>query len=137
MLGLVERTGREFGIAVMVTSHLLGEVERVCETLLAIDAGKLHYCGPVSAFTAQTRRLSVELDDDSAPFAARLRAAGLTVETHGVELRIAMADDAVFDIIRDVAADMGVPLARMELARHRLEELFRDTASGPREVANV
>src|SRR6476646_9042608 len=63
MLELVERTGREFGIAVMVTSHLLGEIERVCEHLMAIDGGKLHYSGPVSAFTQQTSHLVLELDD--------------------------------------------------------------------------
>src|SRR5438105_682039 len=77
MLSLVERTGREFGIAVMVTSHLLGEIERVCEHLMAIDGGKLHYSGPVSAFTQQTSHLLLELDDDVPAFADRLRAAGL------------------------------------------------------------
>src|SRR5664279_3737751 len=41
MLGLIERTGREFGIAVVLASHLLGEIERVCDYLLAIDAGRL------------------------------------------------------------------------------------------------
>ena len=74
MLALVERTGREFGIAVMVTSHLLGEIERVCDFLIAIDAGRLHYAGPVSTFTEQTERLVLELDDDVPEFAARLRA---------------------------------------------------------------
>src|SRR5438105_729414 len=77
MLSLVERTGREFGIAVMVTSHLLGEIERVCDHLLAIDSGKLHYSGPVDAFTQQTSHLLLELDDDVPAFADRLRAAGL------------------------------------------------------------
>src|SRR6185436_465880 len=64
MLALVERTGREFGIAVMVTSHLLGEIERVCDYLIAIDAGRLHYSGPVATFTELTQRLVLELDDD-------------------------------------------------------------------------
>ena len=69
MLMLVERTGREFGIAVMVTSHLLGEIERVCNSLIAISAGKLQYAGSVSAFTQQTQRLRLELDDDVPEFA--------------------------------------------------------------------
>src|SRR5437763_15421482 len=64
MLALVERTGREFGIAVVVTSHLLGEIERVCDSLLAIDAGKLQYAGPVAAFTERSRQLLAELHDD-------------------------------------------------------------------------
>ena len=132
MLMLVERTGREFGIAVMVTSHLLGEIERVCNWLIAIDAGKLQYSGSVAAFTERTSRLRLEVDDDAEAFAGRLRARGLTVEAQGTELRVTLTDDDVFDVVRDVAADMEAPLARMEVTRHRLEELFRT----PAEVAN-
>ena len=80
MLALVERTGREFGIAVLVSSHLLGEIERVCDYLMAIDAGRLRYAGPVSRFTEKTERLLLELDDDVPEFAAALRARGLEVE---------------------------------------------------------
>ncbi len=40
MLELVHRTGTEFGIAVIVASHLLGEIERVCDFLVALDAGQ-------------------------------------------------------------------------------------------------
>src|SRR5438067_2147700 len=126
MLELVERTGREFGIAVMVTSHLLGEIERVCDHLIAIDAGRLQYAGPVSAFTELTQRLLLEIDDDVPAFADRLRAHGLVVDGDGHELRVALRDDTTFDVIRDVAAELEAPLARMEITRHRLEELFRD-----------
>ena len=132
MLMLVERTGREFGIAVMVTSHLLGEIERVCESLIAIDAGKLQYAGAVSAFTERTQLLRLEIDDEVPEFVAQLRARGLSVETKGAELRVELKDDGVYDVVRDVAADLEVPLSRMEITRHRLEELFRT----PAEVLN-
>jgi ABC-2 type transport system ATP-binding protein len=128
MLALVERTGREFGIAVLVTSHLLGEIERVCDYLIAIDAGRLHYAGPVTTFTEQTERLVLELDDDMPEFAARLRADGLDVEEDGHELRVGLRDEATYDIVRDAAADLEAPIARMEVKRHRLEELFRENS---------
>jgi ABC-2 type transport system ATP-binding protein len=129
MLGLVERTGREFGIAVLITSHLLGEIERVCDHLIAIDAGRLHYSGPVAAFTKQTASLRLELDDDMPEFAERLRAAGLEVDGHGHQLRVALRNDDVYDVVRDTAAELSAPLARVEIVRHRLEELFQ-TESG-------
>ena len=47
MLALVRRTGTEFGIAVVVASHLLGEIERVCDFLVAIDAGRLLRAAPL------------------------------------------------------------------------------------------
>src|SRR6185503_4913580 len=127
-LMLIERTGREFGMAVMVTSHLLGEIERVCGWLVAIDAGRLQYNGPVSTFTEQTQRLRLGVDDDIPEFAAQLRARGLAVETHGSELRVDLTGDEVYDVVRDVAAQLAVPLSRMEVTRHRLEELFRTPA---------
>jgi ABC-2 type transport system ATP-binding protein len=129
MLALIERTGREFGIAVFVTSHLLGEIERVCDSLIAIDAGRLRYAGAVAAFTELTQRLVLELDDDMPEFAAALRARGLDVDGAGHELRVAVRDDAAYDVIRDVAADLQAPIARMEITRHRLEELFRETSN--------
>ena len=126
MLALVERTGREFGIAVLVSSHLLGEIERVCDYLIAIDAGRLRYSGPVSRFTEKTERLLLELDDDVPEFAAALRARGLEVEGSLHELRVTVRDESTYDIVRDLAADLEAPIARMEITRHRLEELFRD-----------
>ena len=130
MLELVARTGKEYGIAVVVTSHLLGEIERVCESLLAIDAGKLQYAGPVSAFTERSRRLLVEIDDDVPEFALELRTRGLSVERMGQQLFVTMDSDSVYDVVRDVAAEQSVPLSRLEITRHKLEELFRNPAGG-------
>jgi ABC-2 type transport system ATP-binding protein len=130
MLELVLRTGREFGIAVLVTSHLLGEIERVCDHLLAIDSGRLHYSGPVAAFTKQTQRLVLELDDEVPSFADHLRRAGLEVESHGYELHIVVAGDEMYDTVRDIAAELEVPIGRMEVTRHRLQELFAEMHHG-------
>ena len=58
MLGLVQRTGTEFGIAVIVASHLLGEIERVCDFLVAIDAGRLLRAAPLGSFTRADRASS-------------------------------------------------------------------------------
>jgi ABC-2 type transport system ATP-binding protein len=41
-------------------------------------------------------------------------------------LRITVRDDSTYDLIRDAAAELGAPIARMQLTRHKLEELFRD-----------
>jgi ABC-2 type transport system ATP-binding protein len=116
----------------MVTSHLLGEIERVCNSLIAISAGKLQYAGSVSAFTQQTQRLRLEVDDDVPEFAAGLRAHGLNVEAVGAELLVDVVDESVYDVVRDVAAQLEAPLSRMEITRHKLEELFREPAGAGR-----
>ena len=76
MLDLVHRTGTEFGIATVVASHLLGEIERVCTYLLAIDAGKLLQSAPISSFVERTGTLGVEVEEGADALAERLVAAG-------------------------------------------------------------
>ena len=41
MLSLVRKIGTEFGIAVLVTSHLLGELERISDHVVVLDSGRL------------------------------------------------------------------------------------------------
>jgi hypothetical protein len=47
------------------------------------------------------------------------------VEGDGARLHITLTDDNVFDAVRDAAAELSAPVSRLEVERHRLEELFR------------
>src|SRR5262249_56334604 len=60
MLALIHRIGTEFGISVVVCSHLLGEVERICDSLVAIDAGRLLRSDRISAMTVERDILALE-----------------------------------------------------------------------------
>ena len=128
MLELVRRTGTEFGIAVVVASHLLGEIERVCDYLLAIDAGRLLRAAPLSTFTMRTGVLTVEVEDGADRLTDLLVAAGLTARQDGHLVFIRLDDERPYDMVRDAAADLGLALTRIEQRRHRLEDLFRDPA---------
>jgi ABC-2 type transport system ATP-binding protein len=132
MLGLIERTGREFGISIIITSHLLGEIERVCDYLVAIELGKLQHAGAVAKLTQRTEFLRVELDDDASEFIGRLRGAGLEVQVTADGLLVALTNDRTYDVIRDVAAELDAPIARMELDRHHLGDLFSAPEAGGR-----
>jgi ABC-2 type transport system ATP-binding protein len=134
MLELILRTGREFGIAVIVASHLLGEIERVCNFLVAIEGGKLLRAAPLGDFTEQTGTLAVEVEDGSDALAAGLAAAGLSTIVDGRAVLIALDGDRAYDLVRDTVADLGLPLIRIEQRRHRLEDLFRDA---PEDAAAV
>lgn len=125
MLNLVTRTGREFGIAIMMASHLLGEIERVCDHLVVIDAGRLVRSAPVASLTERTQVLAVEVEGDSSVFARRLAESGLTVREEGRAVLVVLEDDRPYDIIRDSVVDLGFGLVRMEQRRQTLEDLFR------------
>jgi len=124
MLDLVKRTGTEFGIATVVASHLLGEIERVCTFLLAIDAGKLLRAAPIVSFTERTGSLSVEVEERAEELAARLVAQGLEAVAHGRIVLVASADERRYDAVRDAVDELGLALVRLEHQRHRLEDLF-------------
>ena len=125
MLDLVHRTGTEFGIATVVASHLLGEIERVCTFLLAIDAGKLLQSAPISSFVERTGTLGIEVEEGADALAARLVAAGLTARADGRSVLVDCPDERPYDIVRDAIDEMGLSLTRLEQRRHRLEDLFR------------
>src|SRR3546814_17298013 len=59
MLALVRRIGREFGIAVLVTSHLLGELERVSDHVVVLDGGRLLRSSATTDFLHATGSLLV------------------------------------------------------------------------------
>jgi ABC-2 type transport system ATP-binding protein len=104
MLELVRRTGSEFGIAVILASHLLGEIERVCNFLVAIDAGRLLQAAPLGTFTERTGVLAVEVETGSEALAAALRGHDLEVVTDGRWVLVAFAGDRTYDVIRDAVA---------------------------------
>ena len=126
MLALVRRTGTEFGIAVVVASHLLGEIERVCTFLLAIDAGRLLRAAPLASFTERTGTLIVEVEEGSQALATRLTERGATAEVDGRTVLVDLPDERPYDLLRDLVAEMGLALIRIEQRRGRLEDLFRD-----------
>jgi ABC-2 type transport system ATP-binding protein len=125
MLALVRRTGTEFGIAVVVASHLLGEIERVCDHLVAIDAGQLIRSAPLGAFTEHTGTLAVEVEDGAPALAAALERHGLRAVVDGRTVLVQLDDIGPYDIVRDAVAELDLPLVRTEQRRHGLEELFR------------
>jgi ABC-2 type transport system ATP-binding protein len=128
MLELVRRTGTEFGIAVIVASHLLGEIERVCNFLVAIDAGKLLQAAPLNTFTEHTGVLAVEVEEGGAALAQALIGHGLDVVEDGRLVLVALDGERTYDLVRDAVAELGLALIRIEQRRHSLEDLFRDEA---------
>ena len=127
MLGLVQRIGTEFGISVVVCSHLLGEIERICTSLVAIEGGRLLRSDSLSAMTQRKGVLAVEVDERVDEFVARLAAAGLEVREQGRELLVRFDDERTYDVIRDAVVDLDLSLHRLEQRRHQVADLFRDS----------
>jgi ABC-2 type transport system ATP-binding protein len=132
MLGLVHRIGTEFGISVVVCSHLLGEVERICDSLIAIDGGRLLRSAQLSDMTTVTDVLAIEVSEGAEELATRLDLLGLPVSRDGRLLLVPLEDDLTYDRILAAVAELNLPLHRLDQRRHRVADLF-----ATREVTHV
>ena len=131
MLDLVRRTGKEFGISIIMASHLLGEIERVCEYLVVIDGGHLLRQGPLGDFTAAMGVLAGGGVGAAGGRAANRREGGRRGAGEGRRVLVALeGDERAFDLIRDSCADLGFGLVRLERRRQNLEDLFRPAEKG-------
>jgi len=135
MLDLVRRTGQEFGMAIIMASHLLTEIERVCNYLVVIDAGRLVRSAPIASFTERTQVLVVEVEGDGSALVRRLHEEGLTVRQEDGRILVGLDDDRTYDFIRDGIAELGLGLLRLEQGRQTLEDLFRTPKTDGNDVA--
>jgi len=126
MLDLIARIGGEFGISIVVSSHLLGEIERICDHVVALDAGGLLRADTMTSFTEVSQVLAVEVDEGLAELAAELSLRGVTSRPDGRALLVRLESDTTYDAVRDAIAGLRLPLNRLEQRRRRVEELFRD-----------
>ncbi len=132
MLDLIRRVGNDFGISVLVTSHLLGELERIADHVVVIEGGVLQRSTSTAEATALSGVMVVEVTDRGPEVVARLRAVGAAVDAAddgGNLFTLTQADEAVLDAVAAVAADLGVGLVRMQRRRHHLTEMFREGAA--------
>jgi ABC-2 type transport system ATP-binding protein len=130
MLDLVARIGGEFGISIVVSSHLLGEIERICDHVVALERGKLLRADSLTSFTRVSQVLAVEVDEGLPELAAELARRGVASRRDERALLVRLDGDATLDAVRDAVADLALPLNRLEQRRRRVEELFRDEPGG-------
>ncbi|MFA5773958.1 MAG: ABC transporter ATP-binding protein [Ilumatobacteraceae bacterium] len=120
---LLRQMGSE-GRTVFVSSHLLTEVEQICDRVAIIDRGKLVLTGRVDEVLAEASRPSLLVGiEDLSTSAGVLQRAGLSVEVEGAFLRVAIpAADAAK--VTKLLADAGLYLNELRSESVSLEELF-------------
>ena len=121
----VLRRYAESGRTVVVSSHLLSEVERTCSHLVVMSHGRVVAAGPVSDIAGTTDELVLEVDDVAAAVAALERAGVDSVEPASADaVRVLPGDRSTGDLIAALA-DAGVEVTGLRRER-RLEEAFLD-----------
>ncbi len=128
MLDLIKSVSTEYGINVILSSHLLAEVERICTGVVIIGDGRTIASGPIDQLRdPAARAVVVELDATEAEVeavAADLRAAGVTVERDRRRLTMAGDDPATYDRVVAVAVARQVGIIRLGSSVSTLEDVF-------------
>ena len=127
MLTLVRKTHREFGISVLLSSHLMSDVERTCDRIIVLHGGHVQQSGDVGQFTRETESLFIEVDSNRDELLAALKRRGVesAVEDGGVAV---VGTEVVYDHVRDALVEARAPLRRMAPRKRALTELFEKRA---------
>jgi ABC-2 type transport system ATP-binding protein len=135
MLELIERIHRQLGILVVLSSHILDDVERVCDYVVVLDGGKVVASQPLHPPEDTEADLHVRVDGDPSPFLRRLEAAGIAAQPAGIEYVsdeyvVRRNGEGTLDAIRDAAAATGTPLRLLRPATRSLEDLYIGSVNG-------
>jgi ABC-2 type transport system ATP-binding protein len=111
------------GVAVLLNSHLIGEVERVCDRVVILDEGRVAASGTLAELLGQ-REVRLRLGSVDARAEDRLRVAGSTSRSGDwFTVQLTADDDGVTvpDLVRDLVG-LGVGVHAVEPVRISLEE---------------
>jgi ABC-2 type transport system ATP-binding protein len=125
MLALIRKTHREFGISVVLSSHLMGDVERTCERILVLENGRVLEEGETSTFIEVSETLYIEVTARRPELLAALAERDVTATEEGSSLVVDAVSSEVYDRIRDALVAADAPLRRLAPRRRTLSELFQ------------
>jgi ABC-2 type transport system ATP-binding protein len=121
MRELIKKLNRERGITVLFCSHLLSEVEQLCDRVAVIKAGRKIFDGRWSELAADRQRVRFEVDDWP-------RASALLAAMPGV--RLGEKDEVLIEenvAVADLVAALvhaGIRIGAVEPARRNLEQIY-------------
>jgi len=124
MLTLVRRLSSDLGIAVIMSSHVLEDVVRTCDSVLVLRDGKIVATQKLEqADRVDNGEVQVQIVGDADAFAAAAAALGLAVRPDGEWLLVQGADaDAVLRGVRDAAIASGAGLHELRPAGPTIEQ---------------
>ncbi len=127
---------RRRGVTILLNSHLLGELEMVCDRVAILAGGLVVRQGTLSQLTEHTLEYRIVCLDDPAPAMAELGA--LQVRKEARTLHLAGQDTAKVNRVIDVLRAKGVTIESVMPRRFSLEDIFLDALGGeagvPRQV---
>jgi len=125
MIDLARDLAHNKGMSLIFSSHLLPDVEAVCDRVLVLGRGSLLAQGDIQEMKqAHERSYDVRIKGELEPFLAKLRAAGSDAKLHEDVLRVNLPEGATTDLIWRLAAELGEQVRHLRPHRASLEDVF-------------
>ncbi len=128
MLALIRDLAKERGIAVVLSTHLLPDVQAVCEHLAIIHGGKVVRSGPISELTAhRLGEMEIRVHSRTPEFTAALERVGCGVKVLADgTLRVTKPDRIAVRQLFLAAREQGTHIRHLKPVRQTLEDTFLD-----------
>ncbi len=124
MLDTLFQVVKQGGRSIVMSSHLMEDVERICDRIVMIHKGKLIAQGRIEDLKAIDREIEIWVWGGASKMESALNDAGLSPRRTGRVMRVSRTDDSTYDQILQIAAKAGVQIRRMEDYEPSLEDLF-------------
>jgi ABC-2 type transport system ATP-binding protein len=124
MLALIGRIAHEMGINVILSSHLLIDIERVADSVVILNNGRIIAQGTLRELMHVTAAITVRTRDSSTLLAEVLRTRGYGVEADGDTLQVEYGSEAVYDAIRDAAVESKAAIVYLKRRALSLEDIY-------------
>jgi ABC-2 type transport system ATP-binding protein len=138
MLRLLVSLGKDFGKSILLCTHLLGDVERVCDTVVILHAGEVRCQGPVRELCRpRLDRFRLQVQGDPDEFIEELHLEGVEIlrRNDRGELRVRVPSGWVTRAFFALADNHGVVLRKMCRDDEDLEELFHRVIDEPAKIS--
>ncbi len=128
MLALVRDIAHNRNISLILSSHVMPDVESVCDTVVVMNHGRVVMQGPIESLKKPAGRIfEVRVKGDRAAFIDRLRAQAFECrETDADVLRVLMPADAGADQLFSSAASVGAQVRHLKPSVPTLEDVFAE-----------
>ncbi len=125
MLALVAELPRRCGCTVVLSTHLLPDVERVCDHAVIMSHGRVRFVGTVDELRGGGRAFAVEVRVDADKLAEALIAAGATCRVSSpTKLAVELPGDATTGLVFDKAHELAIQIRGLDVERETIESAF-------------
>ncbi len=126
MLNLITEIAKLKQVAIILSSHLLPDIEHVCERVVVINQGRIVRTGDMTDLTRMKgRMMEVRVREGYATFADYLRKHGFNAqETHDGTLIVTHDDSVTVERLYALARETGHQIRHVSPVRQKLEEVF-------------